>query len=315
MNNPTHSFPVLALLLAAIALPNNALAVPAGQNQLRLLTDISKRDGESALSYMVTWRKDGSSIHRANGLIFIDGIKTKKPTTSIEISRKLANAINSSINYDAPQERGAIAKSANNKAELLVSNKNGFDLAQITTRDYSNQVTQFSIPGKSFQSASIDVAIDFVYSAAVEYVDGFSAIAEQKTEGGYIKLTIDNKTPIEIKTDGKTTKQIEKELAQILGSGAQFSSTPIYPNFTERKSRNYKPFDGGEIQLGSFNAKTFSIDVHDAGLGVLTKFEFPDIDKPTNIAGNIFNIIGGIIVVALIGYFLYTRKMSKGTQV
>jgi len=125
-----------------------------------------------------------------------------------------------------------------------------------------------------------------------------------------LKVTIDKKAPIEIKTQGKSTQQIESELAKIIGAEAQLSSTPLYPNFTERKSRNYKPFDGSEIQLRGLNAKSITIDVHDAGLGVLTKFKFPDVDKPTDIAGNIFGIIASILGVALLGYLLYRRKMA-----
>jgi len=302
--------PLVVLFFSTIILSGNTFALPASQNQLRLQTGVSKREGESAFSYMVTWRKDGANVHRANGLTFIEGLKSKKPTSAIENARKIANAINSSINYDAPQERGATAKNTKNEAEVLVSNKTGFDLAYITTRDYSNQALQYSIPGKSFTSANVDVAIDFVYSAAVEYVDGFSSGIEQKTAGGWIKVTIDNNAPIEIKTAGKTTKQIETELAKVIGTAAQFSSMPLYPNFTERKSRNYKPFDGGEVQLRSFKAKSLSIDVNDAGLGVLTKFDFPDVNKPTDVAGNIFNIIGVFIALCLIGWFLYTRKMK-----
>ena len=308
INKKIH--PLIVLFFSTMLLSGNTFALPAGQNQLHLKTSASKREGESAFSYMVTWRKDGANLHRANGLTFIEGQKAKKPTSAIESARKIANAINSSINYDAPQERGAIAKNTNNKAEVLVSNKAGFDLAQITTRDYSNQSLQYTIPGKSFQNANVDVAIDFVYSAAVEYVDGFSSGIKQETAGGWIKVTIDNNAPIEIKTDGKTTQQIEKELAKIMGSDAQFSTTPLYPNFTERKSRNYKPFDGGEVQLRDFKAKSLTIDVNDSGLGVLTKFVFPDVDKPTDVAGNIFNIIGVIIALCLVAWFIYARKMK-----
>lgn len=302
--------PLILLFFSTLTLSSFSYALPAGQNQLRMQTSVSKRDGESAFSYMVTWRKDGSNVHRANGLTFIEGLKSKTPSSANAIARKAANAINSSINYDAPQERGAIAKNPKNSAELLVSNKASFDLAVITTRDYSNQLLNYSIPGKSFKAASVDLAIDIVYSAAVEYVDGFSAGIEHKSAGGFVKVTIDKKAPIEIKTQGKTTQQIESELAKIIGAEAQLSSTPLYPNFTERKSRNYKPFDGSEIQLRGLNAKSITIDVHDAGLGVLTKFKFPDVDKPTDIAGNIFGIIASILGVALLGYLLYRRKMA-----
>jgi hypothetical protein len=315
MKNNPHWLALILLFFISITVSAPSLALPSGQNQILLQTDTSKRDGETAFSYMVTWRKGDSNIHRANGLTFIEGLTAKKPTSATEVAKKLSSAINSSINYDAPQERGAIAKNTKNKAELLVSNKNGFDLSQITTRDYSNQKLHYSIPGKSFKTANVNVSIDIVYSAAVEYVEGFSAGVKHEAAGGFVKVTIDNNATVEIKTDGKTTKDIENELAKIIGSAAQFSTIPLYPNFTERKSRNYKPFDGGEIQLRALNAKSISIDVNDSGLGVLTKFDFPDVNKPTDVAGNIFNIIGVIIALAVAAYFLYSRKISQGTQV
>jgi len=301
----------LAILFSlSMTLPNLCSALPAGQNQLRLQTGTPKRSGETALSYMVTWRKGDSNLHRANGLTFINGSDTKKPTSDIEVARKITSSVNAGIDYDAPNERGAIAKNSNGTTEILVSNRNGFDLAHITTRDYSNQELRYDIPGKSFNAASVIVAIDFVYSAAVEYVDGFSSGIEQKTAGGFVKVTIDKNAPIEIKTDGKSTRQIEKELVQAIGSEATFSSTPIYPNFVERKSRNYKPFDGGEVQLPSLNAKSIIIDINDSGLGVLTKFKFPDANKPTDVAGNIFYIIG-FLIVGVLGFIFYTHKTNE----
>ena len=258
---------------------------------------------------MVTWRKGSAIVHRANGLTFVNGSDTKKPTSAVEIARKITSSLNAGIDYDAPSERGSIAKNAKDKAEVLVSNKNGFDLAHITTRDYSNQKLTYNIPGKSFKAASVDIAIDLVYSAAVEYVDGFSTGIKHEAAGGLVTVTIDNNSPIEIKTNGKSAKQIEKELAQALGSNAHFSSNSIYPNFTERKSRNYKPFDGGEVQLLNLSAKLITVDIDDPGLGALVKFDFPDINKPTDVAGNI-NYIVGLLLACVFGYFFYISKIK-----
>lgn len=298
---------LVILLTFSITLPNICSALPAGQNQLLLQTGIPKRNGETAISYMVAWRKGDSNLHRANGLTFINGSDTKKPTSNVEVARKITSALNAGIDYDAPGERGAIAKTSKNKAEVLVSNKTGFDLANITIRDYSNQKLHYSIPSKSFQKVTVDIAIDIVYSAAVEYVEGFSSGIQQKTAGGFVRVIIDNNSPIEIKTDGKSTKQIENELVQAIGSVAQFSTTSIFPNFVERKSRNYKPFDGGEVQLPKLNAKSITIDIGDTGLGVLTKFKFPDANKPTDVAGNIYYIIG-FLVIGILGFIYYTQK-------
>lgn len=296
-----------------ITLSGVASALPANKNQLLVQTGTAKRSGETAFSYLVSWRKGDSNLHRANGLIFVDGIESKKPTSDIEIARKIANSLNASITYEAPQDRGAIAKNTKDKAEVLVSNKAGFDLTQMTIRDYSNQDLKFEIPGRSFNAAEVSIAIDLVYSAVVEYVDGFSSDKKKNTAGGLVRVVIDNNPPIEIKTDGKSTKQIEKELAQAIGSTAYFSSTPIYPNFVALKSRNYKPFDGGEIQLVNLNAKSITIDINDSGLGVLTKFDFPDVNKPTDVAGKMPFIIA-LLIVCILGYFLYTHKIKGNNK-
>lgn len=299
------------LFTSAITLPGITSAAPAGQHQLRLQTGTPKRSGETAFSYLVSWRKADANLLTANGLTFINGSNTGKPTSDIEIARKISNAVNAGVKIKSPNDRGVTAKYTKNKAEVLVSNNAGFDLIRITIRDYSNQETHYNIPEKSFKAAAVRVAIDFVYSAAVEYVDGFSSGIKQQTAGGTVKVTFDNNTPIEIKTHGKSTKQIETELAEAIGPNAHFATTPIYPNFVELRSKNYKSFDGGEVQLPVLNAKTITIDVNDAGLGVLTKFHFPDINKPADVVGNMPYIIA-FLILSVFGYIFYTKK-SKAT--
>ena len=295
----------------AIILPNVASALPAGQNQFLLKTGTPKRSGSTAFSYLVSWRKGDSNPHRASALAFINGSDSETPGTDVEAARKITKALNAGVAIESPHDRGAVAKIRKNKAEVLVSNQAGFDLTHITVRDYTNQDLHYSIPGKSFKAASIDISIDFVYSAAVEYAAGFSTGIKHEAAGGFVKVTIDKKAPIEIKTDGKSTREIENELAQVLGSIAQFSSTSIYPNYVELRSKNFKPFDGGEVQLPSLNAKSITIDVNDSGLGVLTKFDFPDVNKPTDVVGKMPYIIG-FLVVGILGFVFYTSKKTLG---
>ena len=305
----TKTLGLVILSTFAIILPNLASALPAGQNQLLLKTGTPKRSNATAFSYLVSWRKDNATPHRANGLAFINGSDSEKPGTAIEVARKITNAINAGVAVESPHDRGATAKNSKDKAEVLVSNKAGFDLTHITVRDYTNQNLHYSIPGKSFKAASVGVAIDFVYSAAVEYAAGFSTGIKHEAAGGLVTVTIDKNAPIEIKTEGKSTRQIENELALALGSNAQFSSTPIYPNYVELRSKNFKPFDGGEVQLPSLNAKSITIDINDSGLGVLTKFDFPDINKPTDVVGKMPYIIG-FLIVAILGFVFYTSKKT-----
>ena len=295
------------LFIFTVTLSGIASALPANQNQLRLQTGTPKRTGETAFSYLVSWRRGDSSPHRANGLTFINGSDSNKPTSDVEVARKITNSLNAGVAIESPHDRGATAKKTKDKAEVLVSNKAGFDLTHITVRDYTNQKLRYNIPDKSFKVASVGVAIDLVYSAAVEYVDGFSTGIKQEAAGGLVTVIIDNNLPIEIKTDGKSTRQLEDELAQALGSSAHFSSTPIYPNFVELRSKNFKPFDGGEVQLPDLNAKSITIDINDSGLGVLTKFDFPDVNKPADVVGKMPYIIG-FLGAGILGFVFYSSK-------
>ncbi|MDQ7091625.1 MAG: hypothetical protein Q9M50_13480 [Methylococcales bacterium] len=297
------------LFASAIIFSNFVFALPAEQNQLRIETGLSKRKGDTAFSTLVSWRKGGDTKHRANGLVFINGFTSRNPTSAITLAKKAAKSLNAGINYDAPHARGAIARFIEGEPTYLVSNRAGFDLAYVTTRDYSNQKLHYDIPNGDFNTTSIDVAIDIVYSAAVEYIDNFSRSNNKGAAGGIIRITLDNNPPIEIKTVNKSTKVIEKEIAEAIGTQAQFSSTPLYPNFVTLKSRNYKSFDDGEVQMRQLKARSITIDVQDSGLGVLTKFKFPDVNESVESTNTIFYLLG-FLMAGCLGYIVYKVKLK-----
>lgn len=300
-------FSLIILFTVASTLSLTCLADPAGVDQIRLETGTPKRTNETVFYSVVSWRKENENVNKAIGLTFIKGTGTKKPATDVEAARKIANALNAGVNYEAPHSRGAMAEFNKGKAEVLISNREGFDLNRVTFSDYTNQALNISLPNNSFSEASIGVAIDIVYSAAVEYVDNFASGITLEAAGGSVTVTTDNNTPIKIETKGKTTKQIEKEIVQALGTQAHFSATPIFPNFVELKSRNYKTFDGGEVQIPRLNAKSIAIDINDAGLGVLAKFNFPDVNKVERDSGVVFYLII-LLVLGALAYFFYTRR-------
>lgn len=307
----TKQLGLTTLIILTLTLSGRVYSAPEGKNQLLLKTGISKRVGETAFSYLVSWQKDGSALRQVNGLTFINGTEMPMPTTADDVAYKITKAINAAVVYQSPRDRGAIAK--NTKSEVLVSNQSGFDLTQLTVRDYSNQALQYSIPGKTFKAASAEMAIDIVYSAAVEYIAGFSTGVVQETAGGFVTVTIDNNAPIKITTDDKTITQIERELADALGAGASFSLLPIYPNFEQIRSKNYKSFDGGEVQIPALNAKSIIIDVNDSGLGVLTKFNFTNVKQSSNTVGKVPYLFG-ILIVGILGYLFFYKKKPVNTQ-
>ncbi len=303
----------LSILLACImALPSISHANPEKADQLLIQTSTPKRSIETSFSSMVSWQKEGINFNKANGLTFIKGTDSKKPISAIEVAKKVAGSLNAAIKTEAPSDRGAIAEVSRDKAEFLISNKASFAIDRITTRDYTNQALSYSIPGKSFSAASVDISINLVYTAAVEYIRDFVSDLKLETAGGTITITLDNNAPIVIQTKGKTTEQLEAEIANALGSKAVFSSTPIYPNFTELRSKNYKPFDGGEVQLLGLNAKSITIDIDDSGLGVLTKFRFPYTKTAESDSGNIFIIIGLLLIIGT-AFVLYSKRNRQAT--
>ncbi|MCK5829225.1 MAG: hypothetical protein KAH20_02880 [Methylococcales bacterium] len=302
----------LFTLTFAIGIPTISFAAQAGNDQLRVKTGTPKKTKETIFSSLVSWKQEEGAENKAKGLTYIDGSNTKT-AKDVEAAKKIAKSLNGGINYEAPGSRGATVKYTDNTSEFVVTNTSGFDLTRVIFGDYTNQKLQYNIPGKSFSEASVDLAIDLVYSAAVEYIDNFSSNIVQETAGGVISVTIDNKSPIEIKTKGKSTKQLETEISKALGGIAHFSSEPIYPNIVELKSRNYKPFDGGEIQIFGLNAKSITIDVNDSGLGVLTKFRFPAVNEPEDNFENSVMKLVGFLLVASLGAIFYARKKSKTT--
>jgi hypothetical protein len=295
-------------------LPAIGFASVEGNDQLRVQTGAPKRTNETIFSSLVAWKQEEGAHNKAKGLTYIDGSNTKKPITDVEAAKKIAKSLNGGIKYEAPGARGSIVQYADNKAEFVIANTAGFDLTRVVLGDYTNQKLQYNVPGKSFRDAGVDIAIDLVYTAAVEYIDNFSSNVVKEAAGGVITVTIDNDSPIEIQTKGKSTKQLENELDKALGKIARFSSVPIYPNIVELKSRNYKPFDGGETQIFGLNAKSITIDVNDSGLGVLPKFRFPAVNEPEDNFENSVMKLVGFLLVASLGAVFYARKKSEETS-
>ena len=299
----------LLILTLTVGLPAISFAAQEGSDQLRVLTGEPKKTNETIFSSLVAWRQEDGEENKAKGLTFIDGSKTKK-ITDIEAAKIIAKSLNAAINYKAPHSRGAMVRYTDNKAEFVITNITDFDLTRVFIGDYTNQKIQYNVPGKKFSEAGVDIAIDLVYSAAVESIDDLSSNIVSQATGGSITITIDNNSPIVIQTKGKNTKQLESEIDKTLGEIAHFSSEPIYPNIVELNSRTYKPFDGGEIQLFGLHAKSISIDVNDSSLGVLTKFRFPAINKIEDSFENSVIKLVSLLIIASLGYVFYSRKKS-----
>lgn len=240
--------------------PTIGFSAPSGASQLHLHIKKDKRVG-GAFSSLVSWSKDEMTLKRANGLASIGS------SSQAGVDGKALR-----------NRRGVVAQFSNNNKDMLIKNKDGFSLTRVIIRDHSNQAIRYSIPDKTFNLASVAIAIDFVDSATAKKDDEGSA-------GGSVSVTIDNSSPIELSTKGKTAKELEMELALALGGNAYFSSTPIYSKSSGLKSSNNKTFDGGEVKILRLNANSIVVDVNDPRLGALTKFSFPEPRQRKNKSG------------------------------
>jgi hypothetical protein len=302
------------LLLSSFVLGTPAFATPAGQDKLHIVTGTPTSNGDSLFSTTVQWRVDGKHIIEGTGLAFISGPDAIKPDTAARVATKVKSALNDALAEKYPNSRGMDVNGPKKQPELTISNKQDFSFTRVTVRDYSNGKVSFDLVDKTFSADGVGVSIDLVYSADVAYIEGFAPPKQTFATGGSVTVNIDNGKSVEIQTKNKSTATIEQELANAI-SLATYSTSSIIPHSKGGGSRNAKPFDGAEIQLLNLAANSFSIDVKDPSLGVLTKFKFKDATKPADVAGP-FKMILIIAVFGAFAYFAYTwyRDAKRAKQ-
>jgi len=302
----------LALTLFASTLIGQAAyaleTTPAAQDKLRIHTSHPKRTQDSLFSYTAEWRIDDGLLYRATGISFLNGAKLDGATSPGIVAKKLVTSMKDAMIQLDPNWRGATITQTADQPELTIANKTGFSLTTVTVRDYSNQALRYDLDGKSFNAEGIQLGLDIVLTADVEYLDGFSSLKGQTASQGEVIISIDNHDPVHIKTDGKTTKQIEEEIAKHL-SGSQLSLTPLYEGLVSTDTRNNKPFDNSEVQILNLAAKSISIDITDPTVGILTKFKFKDENHTVKVMEPRF-MLGVLAVVSFlaVGFSWYRNK-------
>lgn len=286
-----------------------AAATPAGENKLRIHTSLPKKAGESLFSYTVEWRQDGGKLYHSTGMSFLDAQKYDESASAARVAKKLATSIKDSMIRLDPNWRGLVVDQPQEQAELILSNKAGYALTAVVVRDYTNQALVFDLVDKSFNAAPVQVALDLVLAAEVEYLDKFSGQKPTTASQGEIEIRLDEQSPIRIKTDGKTTAEIEAEIAKQLNV-AKLSGSSLVTSQANKDTRNIKPFDGSEIQLLNLAAKSVAIDINDPSLGVLVKFKFKDEGSAIAEESNPMLVILVLASLLIAGYFW--RKAQKG---
>lgn len=290
----------LPLLASSVFFETAQAATPAGQDQLRIHTGMPRRAADALFSYIAEWHVDNDKSYHANGMSFLNAGKIDNPE---QVAKKLHTAMKDGMTQLYPNWRGITVEQTPEQPELTITNKAGSALTTVTVKDYSNMAVGFDVAGKNFGAAGVQVGIDLVYSAEVEYLDNFTAKKDLTASQGEIQLTFDGQPPIQIKTDGKTTRELEQELAKAIGS-SHLSNTPLYTETIGKDKRNNKPFDGNELQLQHLAAKSITIDVNDPALGVLVKFKFKDAPATAQVAEpRATTSIVAVLAVAAAGFF------------
>lgn len=304
----------LSLSIVAFSLlsqPAFAGTTAAGQDKLRVHTGIPKKATDSLLSYTAEWRQDEGELYRATGLSFLNAASTDNLASSGVIAKKLAAAMTAGMTELYPSWRGITTNYLKDQPELTIANKAGYSLTSVTFRDYTNQALSYDVVDKSFTDAGVQIAIDMVLAADVEYLEGFTTLKPQKASQGDIAITIDGQNPIHIKTDGKTTRELEEEISRQLTS-SQLSEIPLFPNLIGSDTRNSKPFDGSEVQILNPTAKSIAIDITDPNLGVLTKFKFKDENSTVKVVEpRSMLLIAVLTSILAAGYFWFTKTKKQ----
>lgn len=296
----------------AIFQPVFAVATPAAQDTLRLHTGLPKKDSDALFSYTLEWRLDDEELYRVTGMSFLNAQKIDSDASPGRISKKLVTAVKDGMIQLDPHWRGVTVTQPGDEPELVVSNKAGYSLTSAVFRDYSNQALGFDLQGKSFSAAGVGIGIDLVYAADVDYLDGFTARKALTASQGDIEIRIDEQDPIRIKTDGKTTGELEAEIARQLMQ-AQLAEASLVPHIINKDKRNNKPFDGSEVQLANLAAESLRIEVNDPSLGVLVKFKFKDENHSVKVAEPRFMMaaLAGLSIIAVL-FFWYRNKKQPG---
>lgn len=299
-------------VLAAIALsqPVNAVSTtPEAQDQLRIYPSVPKRNADSLFSYTVEWRVDAGLVSRSTGMTFLNAQKISGSNGAV-VSKKIAVSLKDGMTQLEPKVRGIHIAQAAERPEITLSNKEGYSLTTVTVRDYSNQALRYEIPDKTFDVDGVQAAIDLVLTSEVEYLEGISASKAQTASTGSIDITLEGQEPIHITTDGKTTRELEEEIAAQISS-SKLSETPIYPNLLGSDTRNFKQFDGSEVQLPELATKSITIDINDPNIGVLTKFQFRDLNYEVKVMEPRFMMMLIMLAGVAAGGFLLFKKLKK----
>ncbi len=268
---------IISIVAVALTTQLAMAEAPEGQDELRIYTGPPKTKGESFVSISGRWMARDELQSGFTALTFVNGPDRPKPDTAASMAQKIAKSVKRGMAYLRISLRGITANATKDteKPQYVIKNKKGISLSSIIIRDFSSEKFTTEIGAKSFSSHGVQIGLDLAEAASVAKAQvNYSGPGETfRAAGGGIEIWIGDKKPVNIDTTNKTTEQIEKIIAAKLGG--KFSSSSLFPVTTEKRDRkNIKPFDGGEVHLTGISAKSFTIDVKDSSIGIITKYKF-----------------------------------------
>jgi hypothetical protein len=303
------------LLIGVIFPPAHAtVTTPADRDKFRIQTSLPRKIGDALFSLTTEWRIDDGELFRTTGLTFLNASKINDATPTAVIAKKIVTAFKDGMAELDPNWRGLSISQPADQPEVIISNKSGYALTSVIVRDYSNQTLRFDLTGQSFNQAGAQIAIDLVLAADVEYLEGFSVKKSADTGNGWIEVRLDEQNPVHIQTEGKTTKELEEEIAKQLPA-SHWSEKPLVPSLVSSDTRNNKPFDGSEVQLINPAVHALTITINDANLGVIGKFKFKDNNHTVKIVEP--RLMLGLLALSSLlvaGYFWRTKTKNQNAS-
>lgn len=276
---------IISILTVALTTQLAMAETPEGQDELRIYTGAPKTNGESFVSISGRWMTSDELQSGFTALTFVNGPDRPKPDSAASMARKIAKSVKRGMAYLRTSLRGITANATKDteKPQYVIKNKKGISLSSIIIRDFSSEKFTAEIGAKSFSSHGVQIGWDFAEAASIAQAPvNYSGPGKTfRAGGGGIEISIGDEKPVKIDTANKTTEQIEKSIAAKLGG--KFSSSSLFPVTTEKRDRkNIKPFDGGEVHLKGISAKSFTINVKDTSIGIITKYKFRESAKKSS---------------------------------
>lgn len=305
----------LIILITMMNIHPSQAETPTGQDELRIHTGNPKQSGESIISVTARWRTDQGLLTGSTSLIIVNGPDRRHSDDGLSIAQKVSKAMKISMIDHHPNMRGLtinVVEDADDP-QIVVKNNRGHSFTLLTLRDYTNQKFTVDIGGKSSSKTPVKVAIDLVDASGVDFVDEFNPKSKVqqllRASGGGVNIRMGSGKSRAIKTKNRALEEIEKTIASKVGG--RFRTSPLFADEKERDKRNIKPFDGGDVQFAELASNSFTVELNDSSLGIITRYQFSDAKGSSGGAASNLPLIIVLVLVGVGGFYYFTSVRTK----